>query len=96
MGLPDQPVTILPGQIAELNQKLSNLRHNVNNHLSLIVAAAELIRRKPEIAPRLIDSLVEQPQKIINELKLFSAELEGALGITSNPPRPSDERPGPL
>lgn len=96
MGLPNQPVTILPGHVAELNQKLSNLRHNVNNHLSLIVAAAELIRHKPDMAGRLIDSLVEQPQKIINELRVFSAELEGALGITSDTPRPPDEGPGPL
>jgi hypothetical protein len=81
MGLPDQPVTLEPFQIDQLNQRLSTVRHNVNNHLSLVVAAVELIRRKPEMAQRMIDTLGEQPQKIIDELKGFSLDFERTLGI---------------
>ena len=50
MGLPSEPVTLSIEQLDELNRKLSNLRHDINNHLSLIVAATELIRHKPQIA----------------------------------------------
>ncbi|MEW6161245.1 MAG: hypothetical protein AB1813_27765, partial [Verrucomicrobiota bacterium] len=68
MGLPNEPVTLSPQHIRDLNQKLSNLRHNVNNHLSLVLAAAELIRRKPDLSARMLDTLTEQPQKIMDEV----------------------------
>ena len=57
MGLPQNAITLTPEQIAALNEKLSVTRHDINNHLSLIVAAVELLRRKPEMAPKLLDSL---------------------------------------
>jgi hypothetical protein len=82
MGLPQDPVTLLPAHIEELNGRLSTLRHNVNNHLSLIVAATELIRRNPQLAPRMLDTLSDQPEKIIEELRAFSDELEKLLQIT--------------
>jgi len=46
--VPSQPVTLSVEQIEELNQKLSNMRHDINNNLSLILAATELIRHKPQ------------------------------------------------
>jgi hypothetical protein len=82
MSLPTQPITLNPEQIADLNRKLSNLRHNVNNHLSLVVAAAELMRRKPEEAIRFIGCLSDRPEKINQEVSIFSRELEKALQIT--------------
>lgn len=83
----DQPIHLTPAEIEELNQKLSTFRHNVNNYLSLIVASVELIRRKPEMVGRLIDSLADQPGKITAEMKIFSDEFEKTLGIR-RPPRP--------
>ena len=53
MPLPNQPVTLNVEQIGELNKKLATLRHDVNNNLALVVAAAEIIRRKPESAERM-------------------------------------------
>ena len=82
MGLPRQTVPLTPEQIGELSRRLSNLRHNVNNHLALMVAALELIRRKPEMVERMVNNLTEQPQKILDEIKKFSEELERALQIT--------------
>src|ERR1043165_831259 len=82
MGLPDGPVTLTVQQIEELSKKLSTLRHDVNNHLSLIVAAAELIKFNPEMAVRMSTTLSEQPPKISEEISKFSAELEKVLGIT--------------
>jgi hypothetical protein len=82
MTLPHKPVTLSLEQIAGLNQKLADLRHDVNNNLSLIAAAAELIRRNPESAGRLSNTLVEQPQKISGTIAQFSRDLETALGIT--------------
>lgn len=82
MGLPDQTVPLTPVEVAELSRKLSDLRHNVNNHLALMVAALELIRRKPEMLQRMVDNLTEQPQKILEEIKKFSDELEKTLRIS--------------
>jgi chaperonin cofactor prefoldin len=81
MGLPEEPVTFTAQEVEALNQKLSDLRHNVNNHLSLIVAALELLRRKPETAPRVLNTLNDQPEKIVEELQQFSREFERAFGI---------------
>ena len=50
MPLPNEPVTLSVEQIRELNSKLADLRHNLNNSLSLMTAAAELIKRHPENA----------------------------------------------
>ena len=82
MGLPSQTVPLSPEQVAELHRKLSDLRHNINNHLALMVAALELIRRKPEMVDRMVSNLTEQPQKILEEIRKFSETLESALKIT--------------
>ena len=82
MSLPTEPVTLSVEQIGELNRKLSDLRHDVNNYASLTLASAELMRRRPESAERMMASLLEQPPKIITAVKLFSGELEATLRIT--------------
>ena len=84
MGLPQQPVTLSPAQIEELNSKLHDMRHNINNNLSLIIAAAELARRKPEAAMRMIESMEKQPDKVITEMRAFSVIFEQAFGITKD------------
>lgn len=84
MGMPPTPVTLTPEQVAELNEKLSVTRHDINNNLSLIVAAVELLRRKPELAPRMIESISQQPDKIIAQMRAFSANFEASLGITKD------------
>lgn len=82
MPVPDQPITLTPAQLQAINENLSSLRHNVNNYLSLIVAATEVMRRRPEMANRLLDSLVDPPQKITTEIRDFSDMLEQVLHIT--------------
>ncbi len=82
MALPIEPVTLSVEQISELDRKLSGLRHDVNNKLSLIVASVELVRRRPENAERLLNSLDEQPKKIAEIIAQFSADWESALRIT--------------
>jgi hypothetical protein len=82
MPLPSQPVTLTAEQIAELNRRLSNMRHDINNQLSLIMAAVELIHYKPQMGERMMATLVEQPPKIAATLIKFSSEFEETLGIT--------------
>jgi hypothetical protein len=68
-------------QIQELNQKLSVMRHDINNHLSLMLAATELIRHKPQMAERMMATLCEQPAKITDSIAKFSAEFESTLHL---------------
>jgi hypothetical protein len=81
MRLPSEPILLTVEQIGELNRRLSKLRHDVNNNLSLITASVELIRRRPENSERLLNLLVEQPQEVAKILAGFSADMESALGI---------------
>ena len=82
MPLPTEPITFTPAQIAELNQKLADMRHNVNNNLALMVAALELLRRKPDTALKMADSISGQTNKMIDEIRAFSIEFETAFHIT--------------
>jgi hypothetical protein len=81
MRMPSQPVQFSVEQVQQLNLKLSTLRHDINNHLSLMMAATELIRHKPQMAERMLETLVEQPGKISAAMQQFSAEFESAFGI---------------
>lgn len=77
-------VVLSEAQVAELAEQLAVMRHDVNNHISLIMAAVELITRKPEAAARLANTLRGQPARVAASMKLFTAQFETALGI---PPR---------
>jgi hypothetical protein len=81
MPLPNQPVTLTAAQVAELNDQLSTMRHDINNQLSLIIAAVELIRHKPESTARMMETLVGQPPRISAALLKFSAEFNQVLGV---------------
>lgn len=82
MALPTQAVTLTPEQVSDLNRKLSTMRHDINNYLSLIVAAAELIKLNAELAARMSVTLSEQPGKISEEIRKFSVAFDDVLGIT--------------
>jgi hypothetical protein len=68
MLFPDQPVTLSPEQVRELNQKLSEMCHDINNQLSLVMAAVELIRHKSDSAARMVGTLGDQPSRINQNL----------------------------
>ena len=82
MRLPSQPITLTVEQLADLNKKLSTMRHDINNGLAVTIAVAELMRRKPQNAENMADSLVEQARKIGAAILEFSKEFESASGIT--------------
>lgn len=82
MDTPNEPVTLTGAQVEELARHLSHLRHNVNNHLALIVAAIELIKRKPELGPKMMASMNDQPQKIVEEIRRFSEVFNRLFRLT--------------
>jgi hypothetical protein len=46
-----------------------------------MTAAAEIVSRKPEMAPRMLPNLVSQPQKVADEMRRFTLEFEKALQL---------------
>lgn len=84
MALPTESTTLTANEIEELSKQLSTMRHDVNNHLSLIMAAVELIRRKPDALERMSVTLIDQPPRISDAMLRFSATFEKALGIKRN------------
>jgi len=75
-------VTLTVEQLGELNKRLSAMRHDINNNLSLIIAAVDLIRHKPQTIERMMTTLSEQPARISDNMNKFSAEFERVFGIT--------------
>jgi uncharacterized protein YbaP (TraB family) len=81
MTSPCPSVALTIDEIEALNKQLSTMRHDINNHLSLMMAALELIRRKPDAAERMSGTIAAQPEKITEAMKKFSADFEAILGI---------------
>jgi hypothetical protein len=84
MGSLNQPITLDAEQVKELNRKLSLMRHDINNILSRITAAVELMRSKPELTERMTTTVLEQPSKIVQSIGQFSNEFQRALQITDH------------
>jgi hypothetical protein len=82
MAVPNKPATLTAEQVAELNRNLSRMRHEVNNQLALVVAALELLRFRPEMRDRMLNTVSEQAPKIVAEISRFSTEFEQTFGIS--------------
>jgi hypothetical protein len=65
----------------ELHEKLRTMRHDINGRLANIVAAAELMRIRPETAGERLKVLLEQPHKAAECVAEFSREFEKLLGL---------------
>ena len=74
-------MTLSENQIAGLHEKLRTMRHDVNGRLANIVAAAELMRLRPESAEARLQMLLEQPHKAAASIAEFSKTFEDLLGL---------------
>jgi len=81
MSIPTHPVTLTPQQVEELRQKLAKMRHDINNHLSLISFAVEILRTKSDMVERMAGTISDQSPKIQADLAEYTAEFELALGL---------------
>ena len=79
---PSGPVTLSEAQILKLHQSLREMRHDVNGRLAVIVAAAELMRLKPESMEERLKLLLEQPHKAADHISEFSQVFENTFGLT--------------
>ena len=84
MVIPKTPVILSPSQIEELAQKFKNMRHEINNHLSVVVLSVEILQKKPELMKHTSAVIEEQRLKISQDIAQFSAEFERAFDIIRN------------
>jgi len=75
------PVSLTEDQVLALHEKLRVMRHDVNGRLANIVAAAELMRMRPESAAERLKLLLEQPHKAAESISEFSREFEKLFGL---------------
>ncbi len=75
------PVTLTEAQILALHHELREMRHDVNGRLANIVAAAELVRLRPDKAEERIRVLMEQPLQAADAISKFSHAFEVAFGL---------------
>jgi hypothetical protein len=75
-------VTLTPDQIVALHQQLREMRHDVNGRLANIVAAAELMRLRPETTAERLKLLLDQPHKAAESIGEFSREFEKVFNLT--------------
>jgi signal transduction histidine kinase len=78
---PNGPVTLSEEQILALHQQLRNMRHDVNGRLAVIVAAAELMRLRPETTEERLKQLLDQPHQAAETIAEFSRLFEAAMGL---------------
>jgi len=81
MGLPAQPATLSVAQIEELSQHFSFFRHDVNNCVGMVGAAAELVRYSPQAAKRWSATMIEQPPRIAGKTREFVLHARRLVGL---------------
>jgi hypothetical protein len=79
--LPDNPVTLSVQQVDEFNRKLSKMRHDIANHMTVIITAAELASHAPEKSKDHLVLLLGQTPKITESVRGFTTEFDKILGI---------------
>jgi signal transduction histidine kinase len=75
------PVALSDEQILTLHEKLRTMRHDVNGRLANIIAAAELMRLRPDSAADRLPLLLEQPHRAAESIAEFSKTFEQLLGL---------------
>jgi len=78
---PSGPVSLTTEQIAALHDKLRTMRHDVNGRLAKIVAAAELMRLRPDTASERFELLLNEPHKAAEAIAEFSRHFEALMGM---------------
>lgn len=58
------------------------MRHDINNQLAMVVAAGEIVVRKPEMLPRMASTFLDQPPRISASMEAFSVLFEATLGLS--------------
>ncbi len=71
-------------QVESLQKEFRKMRHDINNHLAVIIGSAELIRTRPEMTPTMLSNLAQKPADITAAMRAFSDVLNAHLSPGEN------------
>lgn len=74
-------MTLTEAEITALHNEFRKMRHDVNGRLANMVAAAELMRLRPESSAERLKILLEQPHQAAEAITQFSREFETSLRL---------------
>lgn len=80
-GLPTQPVTLMPDDLALFHRRLLNFQRDMQEHLVPLLELSRLARQDPkQLVPR-AGEFSEASPKISGEMNTFATEFDRAFGI---------------
>ena len=80
-GLPTQPVTLKPEEIALFHRRLTSFQHDMQKQLVPLIELSRVARQDPQqLVPR-AGEFSEASPKISGEMNTFAAEFDRAFGI---------------
>lgn len=84
-GLPDQPTTLTPDNLALFHRRLLNFQRDMQEHLVPLLELSRLARQDPkQLVPR-AGEFSEASPKISGEMNSFAVEFDRAFGIARAP-----------
>ena len=78
MSDPDR--TISHEELVELQKKFSEIKHAINNALSVISALSEMSQRRPDYSEKLASTVLIKVPQIVSSLEEFTQALNEKAG----------------
>ena len=80
-GLPTQPVTLSPEQVALFHRRLTNFEHDMHEHLAPLLELSRIARQDPQQLQTRSAEFAQAPPKISGEMTTFATEFDKTFGI---------------
>jgi hypothetical protein len=78
MSDPDH--TVSREELVELQKKFSEIKHAINNALSVMMAISEMSQRRPDYSEKLASTVLTKAPQIVSSLQEFTQALNDKAG----------------
>jgi hypothetical protein len=72
--------TIPREELAQLQQKFSEIKHSINNALAVMMALSEMSQRRPDYSEKLATTVLAKAPQIVSSLQEFTQALNEKAG----------------
>ena len=84
-GLPAQPVTLTPPELALFHRRLQNFQRDMQGHLKPLLELSRIARQNPQLLVPRAGEFSEASPKISGEMNTFAIEFDRAFSIARLP-----------
>jgi hypothetical protein len=67
-------------ELAQLQQKFSEIKHSINNALAVMMALSEMSQRRPDYSEKLASTVLTKAPQIVSSLQEFTQALNDKVG----------------